>query len=163
MVAQQAPQGKPFPLLAREGRLGASVAKAGPHSHPDGRISSINRLFAASNGLTNLTPANSKPSCRSSVTRWRTPARCAVAHNIASQNANRCFFTASSAAERSSSSVPCTGSTARHASIVVRTSSTPIPALRIATLLRVRGDRAPGVFLREEPNGWRRRGCWYQS
>ena len=58
-----------FPLLAREGRLGASVAKAGPHSHPDGRISSINRLFAASNGLTNLTPANSKPSRRSSVTR----------------------------------------------------------------------------------------------
>src|SRR6516225_3852047 len=75
MVAQQAPQGKPFPLLAREGRLGASVAKAGPHSHPDGRISSINRLFAASNGLTNLTPASSKPSWRSSVSRWRTPAR----------------------------------------------------------------------------------------
>ena len=44
--------------------------------------------------------------------------RCAATHNIASQNASRLFFTASSAAERSSS-VPCTGSTARQASIVV--------------------------------------------
>ena len=49
--------------------------KGGPHSHPGGRISSINRLFAASNGLTNLTPASSKPSWRYSVSRWRTPAR----------------------------------------------------------------------------------------
>jgi len=38
-------------------------------SHLGGRISSINRLFRASNGLTNLTPANAKPSCRSSVSR----------------------------------------------------------------------------------------------
>jgi hypothetical protein len=85
--------------------------------------------------IDDLTPANSKPSCRSSVSRWRTPARCAAPHNIASQNASRCCFTASSAAERSSFSVPCVGSTARHAPIVVRISSTAIPALRIATLL----------------------------
>src|SRR5262249_13201004 len=51
----------------------------------------INR-FAGSIGLTNLTP--------------RTPVRCAAAHNIASQNARRCFFTASSAAERSPSPAP---------------------------------------------------------
>jgi hypothetical protein len=34
-----------YALLAREGRLGAPPAKAGPHSHPGGRISSINRLW----------------------------------------------------------------------------------------------------------------------
>jgi hypothetical protein len=42
--------------------LAISYSKRWPHSHPGGRTSSINRLFAASNGLTNLTPANSKPS-----------------------------------------------------------------------------------------------------
>ena len=34
--------------------------KGGPHSHPGGRISSINRSFAASNGLTKLTPRKFK-------------------------------------------------------------------------------------------------------
>ena len=43
-------------------------------------------------------------------------------------------LTASSAAARSPSSAACIGSTARHASIVVRMSSIGIPALRIATL-----------------------------
>ena len=54
-----------------------------------GRTSSINRSFARLNGLTNLTLCKMNPSCKSSVSRHRTPARCAEAHSIASQNANR--------------------------------------------------------------------------
>jgi hypothetical protein len=54
-----------------------------------GRTSSINRSFTRLNGLTNLTLCKMNPSCRSSVSRHRTPARCAEAHSIASQNGNR--------------------------------------------------------------------------
>ena len=54
-----------------------------------GRTSSINLSFARLNGLTNLTLCKMNPSCRSSVSRHRTPARCAEAHSIASQNGNR--------------------------------------------------------------------------
>ena len=100
-----------------------------------GRTSSINRLFSRLNGLMNLTPCNARPSCKSSVSMCLTPARRAEAHNIASQNANRCALTASSAAERSSTSAACTGITARQASTVLRMSLTGILALRIATLL----------------------------
>jgi hypothetical protein len=103
-----------------------------------GRTSSINRLFSRLNGLMNLTPCNARPSCKSSVSMCLTPARCAEAHNIASQNANRCALTASSAAERSPTSAACTGITARQASIVLRMSLTGILALRIATLLNSR-------------------------
>jgi len=53
----------------------SAIAKGGRTLIPAAGTSSINRLFAASNGLTNLTPASSKPSWRSSVGRWRTPAR----------------------------------------------------------------------------------------
>jgi hypothetical protein len=56
---------------------------------PGGRISSINLSFARLNGLTNLTLCNKNPSCRSSVSRHRRPARCAEAHSSASQNGNR--------------------------------------------------------------------------
>jgi hypothetical protein len=54
-----------------------------------GRTSSINRSFARLNGLTNLTLCKMNPSCRSSVSRHCTPARCAEAQSIASQNDNR--------------------------------------------------------------------------
>ena len=103
-----------------------------------GRTSSINRSFSRLNGLMNLTPCDARPSCKSSVSMCLTPARCAEAHNIASQNANRCALTASSAAERSLTSAACTGITARQASMVLRMSLTGIPALRIATLLNSR-------------------------
>jgi hypothetical protein len=75
-----------------------------------GRTSSIKRSFSRLNGLTNLTPCNDKPSCKSSVSMCLTPARCAEAHNIASQNVNRCTLTASSAAERSPTSAACMAS-----------------------------------------------------
>jgi len=99
---------------------------------------SINWSLADLKGFMKLTPSNSNPSCKSSVTKCRTPTRRAAAHIIASQNASLWIFTASSADERSFSTATRTGKTARRASIIVRTSWAGIRALRIATFAEFR-------------------------
>jgi len=87
---------RPLRISRKRRAVFASARSAGgwgqPKSQlapPGGRISSINLSFARLNGLTNLTLCNKNPSCRSSVSRHRRPARCAEAHSSASQNGNR--------------------------------------------------------------------------